>query len=228
MDYDTLKARIEQALIDDLAASWAAFRRAHPTARFYLFGLETSAAFEFFAPIAATEEGLSQVVSELLERQPDSAALTAIAARWSVADSPHCREQGNLPRITALASELPSPYELADDDRLGYAEAMADGIAGALARLDAAGAFGTGAQRESLCLAVLTHDEREDRCMEYVSALNPPAVIERTAREFDLRIWATREMERQRWRRIEHPALQPRPAAPPAVPTVIPELQAAF
>ena len=171
-----------QTLTAELREAWRFLQAAHTGARFYSFGFYTAALAEYLMVTASTEEGLSQVTAEYVQRGGGDPALRRASLRWSPCDSPlHLEGEGLLPRSTLLREAGPDPYEdspEADETVSLVYEAAVEG----LAALDREGEFGSGEARAQIVVGIWCGDQSNEERVEFARTLNPPAVVDRFAR----------------------------------------------
>ncbi|HEX8915791.1 MAG TPA: DUF4303 domain-containing protein [Humisphaera sp.] len=170
--------RLRSAYETDLAAAWAAARRAHAAETpyaFVLWGLEGGEPPRF-TPVVLTEESLTRVAQQYVDRgHYDALDEARKALRYSTADSPHA---GDLEEATPTVDAVVEPFARMLDDKTGYA-LLAKAAIAALQALDAKGLFGTGAERERVLLVVVTDGTPVDWSKPSAKLLNPPAVYQR-------------------------------------------------
>jgi hypothetical protein len=172
-------------LTEELREAWRSLRESHPGERFYSFGFYTTALAEYLMVTASTEEGLSRVTAEYVQKDGGDPVLRRASLRWSPCDSPlHLEGEELLPRSTLLRDAGPDPYEdspEADETvSLVYAAAVE-----ALSTLDREGVFGSAETRSQMVVGIWSGDQSNEERIEFARALNPPAVVERFARELE-------------------------------------------
>ena len=176
-------AELTRAFLADLPAAWQRARDRHPDHTPYAFVLHGHEGAERprVWPVVLSNEGLTQVAQRYVDRgYHDTLDEAREALRWSVPDAPDAYEwaDGGLPRVIAAVERL-----IGTDvgDAAGY-QMLADAAVPAWQQLDAAGTFGTGADRNRLLLGFMLFDVAEDDTLGTVPLLNPPAVVERYRR----------------------------------------------
>jgi hypothetical protein len=174
-----------RTLTDELREAWRALRAAHPGERFYSFGFYTAALAEYLMVTASSEEGLSRVTAEYVQRDGGDPELRRASLRWSPGDSPlHLEGEGLLPRSTALRDAGPDPYEDSPEADETVSLVYEEAVKGLVA-LDREGAFGTGEARSRIVLGIWCGDQSDEERVEFARALNPPEVVDRFARELE-------------------------------------------
>ncbi len=172
-----------QTLTDELCAGWRSLRSSHPGERFYSFGLYTTALAEYLMVTASTEEGLSRVTAEYVQRDGRDPVLRRASLRWSPCDSPlHVEGEELLPRSTLLREAGPDPYE--DSPEADEAVSLVyQAAVEALAALDRESVFGSGEARSQLVVGIWCGDQSNEERVAFARALNPRPVVDRFARE---------------------------------------------
>ena len=175
----TAKAELTRAFAADLPAAWRRARDRHPDQTPYAFVLHSHEGSERpeVWPVVLTEQGLDAVAGRYVDKGHYNTVDEARAAlRWSVADAPDALEWVNgLPTVDAAVAK-----HIGDDvdEQAGF-QLLADVAVPAWRKLDAAGTFGTGADRDRLLLAVMVFDVGDDPTLGTIPLLNQPAIAER-------------------------------------------------
>lgn len=148
---------------------------------FYAFGLFTDDSLQFLHPAANTEEALTATVRRYRETVDPKYGCTSTRAgmRWSYGDwgfFPY--EDGD--HFGEINRMLSSNFDrmVADEEFDGGLEPLWVAILNGFRRLESENFFGTGMARSEITLLVVGHLS-SDLVNMWVSALNPPDVIER-------------------------------------------------
>ncbi|MEV7794369.1 DUF4303 domain-containing protein [Streptomyces sp. NPDC087512] len=153
-------------------AAGAAFRelfRDHPGHRFYYCTLVT--------PGEAHGPALSAWSEQALAEQAARHGCPPLDLKWSYADSPFCcHGEEHLEPVRALFAARGELFDLPDDEAEAEFGLRLRAMETAMARLDAEGLFGTGADRHRVVVAVevVPPDTGND---ERVLRLNPPEAL---------------------------------------------------
>jgi hypothetical protein len=169
-------AALRDAFINDLSAVWEYAQTTHGKDQPYalaLYGVEGQP--ELF-PQVLTEGGLSAVAAKYVERQMyETLDEARKALRFSVADSPLFREFAErLPTVRALWE--PVAYTI--DEIKGY-DILAKAAIAAFKKLDEAGTFGKGEEREKVLLIVITEDTDVEWAEKSAKQSNPAGVFKK-------------------------------------------------
>ncbi|CAL9668131.1 DUF4303 domain-containing protein [Streptomyces sp. enrichment culture] len=148
--------------------------RAHPGHRFYYCTLVTSG--EGYGP------ALSAWSVEALAAESERQGCAPLDIKWSYADSPFCcYGEEHLEPVRPLFEARGDLFDLPDDEADTEFELRLRAMETAVARLDAEGVFGTGADRHRVVVTVEVPSEEGDE--ERTRRLNPPEALTDWARE---------------------------------------------
>jgi hypothetical protein len=191
------RRRFRSTLIRELRSAWETLRRAHPTERFYAFGVYTTAVVDYLAVTASTEEALAVATQRYVERYGGDPALRSAALRWSPVDSPlHEEGESLLAASDDLRQQGPDPYDESPEADAAIALVFEVAVE-ALRELDRQGVFGSGAERARVVLGIWQGDQSDEERVDFVRKLNPGPVVARFAREVEAGARASRALGSQ-------------------------------
>ena len=179
IDRDTFHSTLKR----ELRSAWTALQLAHPTERFYSFGVYTTEVAGYLTVTASTEEGLATAAKTYADRNGGDPVLIRASLRWSPCDSPlHAEGATLLAESDLLRQDGPDPYE--DSAESGEAiDLIFDVAVMALRELDAEGIFGREVERARLTLGIWMGDQSNEDRIEFARLLNPEPVAQRFAHE---------------------------------------------
>ena len=164
-------------------AAFSALIAANPDQTFYAFGLFTDDSLQFMHPAANTEEALTATVRRYKETVDPKYGCTStrVGMRWSYGDWGFFPYEGG-DYFAEVNRTLRERFDrmVADEEFGGGLEAIWAGALAGFRRLESEGFFGKGASRSKITLLPVGHLP-EELVNEWVSALNPPDVVERFA-----------------------------------------------
>ncbi|GGV16150.1 hypothetical protein GCM10010182_41150 [Actinomadura cremea] len=174
-------------LADAARAAFTQARDAHPGERFYCYGLFTGALMEYVLPTCSSEQGLRAVARVYAGEFGRTVGEQAGELRWSPADSPHhMLGEHHFGAVAELLESRGDVGAMASAAAAAEAEARLEACFRALARLDDEGFFGRGDDRAQVIVTVLQGDQSDRSRLENARRLNPPAAVERLARDLDV------------------------------------------
>lgn len=163
-------------------ASKAAFSdliSAHPNQSFYAFGLWTDDSLQFLHAVANTEEALTSTVKRYRETVDPKYGCTSTRAgmRWSYGDWGFFPEVG-AEHFEKLNEVVRANFDSDEKEFKAGMETLWTAILSGLQRLEKERFFGSGPDRSKITL-LLVGDLPSELVNSWVSALNPPDVVDR-------------------------------------------------